>query len=74
MACAETRVRRARELKGLTRRELANRLDVTYQYLQDIETGKYRPGMKTALKLARELNLSLDFIACDPAYESESRA
>lgn len=68
-----TRVRRARQAQGLTRRELAQRVGVTYQYLMEIELGRYRPGMKTAVKLAEELNLSLDFIAHDPAYQNDGK-
>lgn len=63
-----TRIRRARQTLGITRHDLARAIGVSYQYMSQLEVGRHRPGMKTALKLAQTLDLSVDCIACDPAY------
>jgi len=47
------RVRELREGKGWSQGELAERLDVSRQTVNAIETGKYDPSLPLAFKLAR---------------------
>lgn len=47
------RVRELRESKGWSQGELAERLDVSRQTVNAIETGKYDPSLPLAFKLAK---------------------
>ncbi|HEX5961231.1 MAG TPA: helix-turn-helix transcriptional regulator [Rhodanobacteraceae bacterium] len=47
------RVRVLREKHGWSQGELAERLDVSRQTINAIETGKYDPSLPLAFKLAR---------------------
>jgi putative transcriptional regulator len=48
-----SRVRELREHKGWSQGELAERLDVSRQTVNAIETGKYDPSLPLAFRLAR---------------------
>lgn len=54
------RVRGARERAGLSAAALAERVGVTRQTIHAIEGGAYAPNTAVALKLARELGVSVD--------------
>lgn len=59
-------IRLARLESGLTQRELAQRLGITFQQLQKLETpGKSNPTVKTlaAISKALERELSIDLVA-----------
>ena len=47
------RVRELREGKGWSQGELAERLDVSRQTVNAIETGKYDPSLPLAFRIAR---------------------
>ena len=49
----KNRVRELRETHGWSQGELAERLDVSRQTINAIETGKYDPSLPLAFKLAR---------------------
>lgn len=49
----KNRVRALRETHGWSQGELAERLDVSRQTINAIETGKYDPSLPLAFKLAR---------------------
>ena len=49
----KNRVRELREARGWSQGELAERLEVSRQTINAIETGKYDPSLPLALKLAR---------------------
>ena len=49
----KNRVRELREGHGWSQGELAERLDVSRQTINAIETGKYDPSLPLAFKLAR---------------------
>jgi HTH-type transcriptional regulator, competence development regulator len=54
----------ARELKGLTLRELEKRTGVSNALLSQIETGKVKdPGFRTVCKIADALGLTLKRLA-----------
>jgi putative transcriptional regulator len=48
-----SRVRELREHKGWSQGELAERLEVSRQTINAIETGKYDPSLPLAFRLAR---------------------
>lgn len=46
-----------RAIRGLSRRELAERADLSYSYLSEIETGKKQPSSNAIQDLARALEV-----------------
>jgi transcriptional regulator with XRE-family HTH domain len=50
-------VRRRREALGLTLEQLAERADLTPNYVGSVETGKRDPSLSTVLALAKGLNV-----------------
>ncbi len=54
-------IRKLREMRGITRNELAEHAGVSVSHLEKIETGLRGPGMNTFLKimLALDVNISL---------------
>ena len=53
-------LRQARQQRGLTLRELAQRLGVSPSMISQIETGRASPSVSTLYALATELGVSLD--------------
>lgn len=49
----DSRVRELREAQGWSQGELAERLAVSRQTVNAIETGKYDPGLPLAFRIAR---------------------
>ncbi|GAB3737188.1 helix-turn-helix transcriptional regulator [Luteimonas pelagia] len=49
----DSRVRALREARGWSQAQLADRLDVSRQTVNAIETGKYDPSLPLAFRLAR---------------------
>ena len=49
----QSRVRELRERKGWSQGELAERLEVSRQTVNAIETGKYDPSLPLAFRIAR---------------------
>jgi len=49
----DSRIRELRERLGWSQGELAERLDVSRQTVNAIETGKYDPSLPLAFRLAR---------------------
>lgn len=47
-----SRIRELRELRGWSQGELAERLDVSRQTVNAIETGKYDPSLPLAFRIA----------------------
>jgi putative transcriptional regulator len=48
-----SRVRELREARGWSQGQLADRLDVSRQTVNAIETGKYDPSLPLAFRIAR---------------------
>jgi putative transcriptional regulator len=46
----------------MTQAELAQRVGVTRQTIHSIETGKYKPTVELALRLARELGVAVEVL------------
>ena len=56
-------IRAAREARGWTQAELADRLQVAQAYLSYLEQDQREPSLSIAARIARELNLALDELA-----------
>jgi putative transcriptional regulator len=55
-------VRRLREARAWSQGELAERLDVSRQTVNAIETGKYDPSLPLAFRIAKLFRLSIESI------------
>ena len=55
-------LKKARLKKGLTQRQLAEKLGVKYQLIQQYEYGKLIPSTKRLFQLARILDIDLNEI------------
>jgi predicted transcriptional regulator len=53
-------LKRLREAKGLTTRQLADNADIAYSQIWTLESGQGDPTLTTLLALARALEVSLD--------------
>ena len=53
-------VRREREARNWTQKELAREADLSRSAVQKIETGERKPNLATAKKLARVFGMSID--------------
>jgi putative transcriptional regulator len=62
------RVRELRSAQGWSQADLAERLDVSRQTVNAIETGKYDPSLPLAFRIARLFERSLESIFA-PAKE-----
>lgn len=58
----KNRLRVLRAEKGWSQAELAERLDVSRQTVNAIETGKYAPSLPLAFKIARIFQQSIEEI------------
>jgi putative transcriptional regulator len=58
----KSRVRQLREQFGWSQAELAERLDVSRQTVNAIETEKYDPSIKLAFKISRLFELPIEAI------------
>jgi len=56
------RIRTLREECGLTREELANRLNVTYWALSKYESGERTPDLETIAKIACRFGVTVDYL------------
>ncbi len=54
------RVRELREARGWSQGELAERLDVSRQTINAIETGRYDPSLPLAFKLSKLFRQSIE--------------
>jgi putative transcriptional regulator len=51
--------------RGWTQADLAQRLGVSRQSVNAVETGKYDPSLPLAFRIARVFELSIEQIFCD---------
>ncbi|MFW6681715.1 helix-turn-helix transcriptional regulator [Komagataeibacter intermedius] len=58
-----TRLRRAREEKGLNQVDVGEAVGISRSYLSDIEAGKKDGSIKTISALAQYYDVSLDYLA-----------
>ena len=60
-----SRVRELRERKGWSQGELAERLEVSRQTVNAIETGKYDPSLPLAFRIARLFGRRIEQVFID---------
>ncbi len=53
------RVKYLRRLSNLTQTQLAEKTNLSVNYISEIETGITSPTLKTLLKIAQELNVAM---------------
>ena len=58
----KNRLKELRAERGWSQAELAERLDVSRQTVNSIETGKYDPSLPLALKISRIFGQSIEAI------------
>jgi len=65
----KSRLREMREKRGWSQGELAERLDVSRQTVNAIETEKYDPSLPLAFRIARVFGQRIEsiFLADDPS-------
>ncbi len=56
------RIQKAREVSGYTQEKLANKIDVTTQYISDLERGVVGTSIQTLIKICNTLCISSDYI------------
>lgn len=61
----ENRVRALRTERGWSQAELADRLDVSRQSVNAIETGRYDPSLPLAFRIARLFDQTIEAIFHD---------
>lgn len=66
------RIRKHREFLNFTREELAEKADISTQFLADIETGRKSMTAKTLKNLSQSLFVSSDYILSGITQESDS--
>jgi putative transcriptional regulator len=63
----KNRLRELRGRRGWSQAELADRLEVSRQSVNAIETGKYDPSLPLAFRLARLFSMPIEDIFTDEA-------
>ena len=51
-------IKERREQLGISQKELAERVKISQSFLCDIEQGRYKPSLDTAIKIAQVLNIA----------------
>lgn len=62
-------LRELRSERGWSQQELAERLEVSRQSVNAIETGRYDPSLPLAFKIAELFDLSIEAIFVSPSKE-----
>lgn len=55
-------IRLNRDKVGMTQDELAEKAGISRNYISDLENNRYIPSVKTLSKIAKVLNMNLDFL------------
>jgi len=69
------RIKQARIVKNLTQLVLAEKINVSSNFLGDVERGLKKPSLDTLVELSNLLNVSLDTLLTDslkPSFEESS--
>lgn len=59
------RIKEVRKKQGLTQEQLAERLDISVEFIGQIERGIKLPSMHVFIKLVETLNVSADYLLRD---------
>ena len=65
----QNEVRRLRETRGLTQGELAERLAVSRQTVNAIETGRYLPSLPLAIAIGRFFGRPIEEVFHDDVHQ-----
>ena len=66
------RVREARKNRRLTMRELAEKINISENFLARIESNNGKAGIGTIIKICNELKISMDFLFQDSLFERKA--
>ena len=66
------RISGQRKLLGLTQEEIAEKLDVSVQFISYIERGQKGISLENLIKLSKELNISCDYILMGKRNENDT--
>lgn len=58
-------IKKAREKSGQTQQELSSKVEISRNYLSDIECGRYLPSVPKLLSLSEELMIDLNIFKKD---------
>lgn len=64
------RLKEARERKGYTQEQLAEKLDLSVQHISVMERGIKTPRMETFIRIANELDVDANFLLSDMIFIS----
>ena len=56
------RIREARKRQGITQLDLAEKVQISASYMNDIEMGKTNFGVETLIRISEELQVSTDWL------------
>lgn len=59
------RIKETRKMQGLTQEQLAEKVDVTLEYISQIERGLKMPSMQVFIRLVEVLDVSADYLLRD---------
>ena len=65
----KNRIEELRKKEGLSQEEFANKMFVSRQTISSLETGRYDPSLKLALKIARYFKLSVEEVFNDESTD-----
>ena len=57
-----SRIRKYRKLRGLTQKELAEKVEISKSFMSFIESEKNKPSLENLNKIAKVLNVSVDVL------------
>jgi len=66
------RIRQMRESQGMSKEELAERIDIGIRHMNSVELGEKGLSIEKLYRLIRVLNVSADFIFFPELYSDES--
>ena len=69
-----SRMKKQRELQGLTREQLAKKLDITPRFCYDLELGLKGMSVSTLSKLSESLNITSDYLLFGEDREEQGLA
>ena len=68
------RIREARESARMTREGFAEKVDISTQFLTDIERGRMRASLETIIKICDTLGVTTDSILRSPDLDEDATA
>jgi len=66
------RVREARKNRKMTMRELAEKVNISENFLSRIESNNGKAGLGTIIKICNELKISMDFLFQDSLFDMDT--